>query len=84
MREARLRGVIRRRGFVITTRRDASSRPAADLVNRSFVAEAANRLSVADMTHVATRAGFSFLAIGVDVWSRCIVSETFDAVPEKF
>jgi putative transposase len=73
MRLAGLRGVSRRRGFVVTTRRDARNRPAADLVNRSFVAEAANRLWVADMTYVPTWAGFIFLAIVVDVWSRRIV-----------
>ncbi len=73
MRQARLRGVSRRRGFVVTTRRDARSRPAADLVNRSFAAEEANRLWVADMTYVPTWAGFIFLAIVVDVWSRRIV-----------
>jgi putative transposase len=73
MREARLRGVSRRRGFVVTTRRDARSRPAADLVNRSFIAKQPNRLWVADMTYVPTWAGFIFLAIVVDVWSRRIV-----------
>jgi putative transposase len=73
MRQAGLRGVSRRRGFVVTTQRDARARPAADLVNRSFAAEEANRLWVADMTYVPTWAGFIFLAIVVDVWSRRIV-----------
>jgi putative transposase len=73
MRQAGLRGVSRRRGFVVTTRRDARARSAADLVNRSFVAEQPNRLWVADMTYVPTWAGFIFLAIVVDVWSRRIV-----------
>ena len=73
MCRAGLRGVSRRRGFVVTTRRDTRQRPAADLVNRSFVAKAANQLWVADMTYVPTWAGFVFLAIVVDVWSRRIV-----------
>lgn len=73
MRRAGLRGVSRRRGFIATTRRDNGNRAAADLVNRTFAAEGANRLWVADMTHVPTWAGFIFLAIVVDVWSRRIV-----------
>lgn len=35
MRTAGLRGVSRRRGFVVTTQRDRRQRPAPDLVNRS-------------------------------------------------
>jgi putative transposase len=73
MRAAGLRGVSRRRGFVVTTQRDPKQRPAPDLVNRQFVAEAPNQLWVADMTYVPTWAGFLFLAIVLDVWSRRIV-----------
>ena len=73
MRTAHLRGVSRRRGFVVTTRRDRAQRPAPDLVKRRFTAEAANQLWVADMTYVPTWAGFVFLAIVLDVWSRRVV-----------
>ena len=38
MRRAEIRGVSRRRGYVVTTRRDARQRPAPDLVNRQFAA----------------------------------------------
>ena len=73
MRLASIRGVSRRRGFTITTRRDRRQRPAPDLVNREFAAAAPNRLWVADMTYVPTWAGFIYLAIVLDVWSRRIV-----------
>ena len=73
MRLAGLRGVSRRRSFVVTTQRDSKQRPAPDLVKRQFVADAANQLWVADMTYVPTWAGFIFLAIVLDVWSRRIV-----------
>jgi putative transposase len=73
MRCAALRGVSRRRGFVVTTRRDASSKVAPDLVKRAFVASGANQLWVADMTYVPTWAGFIYLAVVLDVWSRRIV-----------
>lgn len=73
MRHARLRGVSRRRGFVVTTQREARQRPAPDLVNRQFVAGRPNRLWVADMTYVPTWTGFLYLAIVLDVWSRRVV-----------
>jgi putative transposase len=73
MRNARLRGVSRRRGFVVTTRRDDRQVAAPDLVRRAFTAPGPNRLWVADMTYVPTWAGFVFLAIVLDVWSRRVV-----------
>ncbi len=72
MRRAGLRGVSRR-GYVVTTRRDPRQRPAPDRVNRRFVAAAPNQSWVADMTYVPTWAGFVYLAIVLDVWSRRIV-----------
>jgi putative transposase len=73
MRHNGIRGVSRRRGFVVTTRRDERQRPAPDLVQREFVADGPNQLWVADMTYVPTWAGFIYLAIVLDVWSRRIV-----------
>ena len=73
MRTAGLHGISKRRAFTITTQRDARQRPAPDLVNRSFRADAANLLWVADMTYVPTWAGFIYLAVVVDVWSRRVV-----------
>ena len=73
MRRHGIRGVSRRRGFVVTTRRDETHRRAPDLVNRRFVADGPNQLWVADITYVPTWAGFIFLAVVLDVWSRRIV-----------
>jgi hypothetical protein len=73
MRAAHLRGVRRRRGFVVTTQRDQRQRPAADLGNRHFAADAPNMLWVADSTYVPTWAGFIYLAVVLDVWSRRVV-----------
>jgi len=73
MRANAICGISRRRGFVVTTRRDQRQRPAPDLVQREFVADGPNQLWVADMTYVPTWAGFIFLAIVLDVWSRRIV-----------
>ena len=57
----------------MTTRRDQEARPAPDLVDRNFVAEAPNRLWVADITYVPTAAGFLYLAVVLDAFSRRIV-----------
>jgi putative transposase len=72
MRGAGLRGVSRRR-FPTTTQREPSHRPANDLVGRDFRAAGPNRLWVADITYVPTAAGFLFLAVVLDAWSRRIV-----------
>jgi putative transposase len=66
-------GVSRRRGFVVTTRRDQRQRPAPDLVNRRFTADGPDQLWVADLTYVPTWAGFLYLSIVLDVWSRRVV-----------
>jgi putative transposase len=66
MRHAGPRGVSRRRGFVVTARRDRDQRPAPDLVNRRFVAERPDQLWVADMTYIPTSAGFIYLAVVLD------------------
>lgn len=66
-----LQGVHRRKG-VVTTRR--GEEPAtADLVKRNFTADGPDRLWVADITYVPTAAGFLYLAIVLDVWSRKVV-----------
>jgi putative transposase len=72
MRRAGVHGVSRRKQFR-TTRRDATARPAPDLVRRQFEAPAPNRLWVADITYIATGAWFLFLAVVLDVWSRRVV-----------
>ena len=73
MRKASIRGVSRRRGFIVTTHQDSRYPPGPDLVQRRFVADAPNRLWVADITYVPTWKGFIFLAIVLDVWSRRVV-----------
>ena len=72
MREQGLAGVSRRRG-TRTTRPEPGRRAAPDLVERRFQAQAPNRLWVADITYVPTWAGFVFLAVVLDVFSRRIV-----------
>lgn len=77
MRSAGLRGVSRRRGWCVTTERDKRQRPAPDLVKREFVATSINQLWVADMTYIPTWAGFLYLAVVIDVYSRKVVGWAF-------
>ena len=50
-----------------------TTRPAPDLVQRAFTAEGPKRLWVADITYIATGAGFLYLAVVLDAWSRRVV-----------
>lgn len=72
MREAGLVGASRRKGCW-TTRRDKDARPAPDLVERRFIADAPDKLWVADITYIPTWTGFLFLSVVLDVFSRRIV-----------
>jgi putative transposase len=73
MREAGLVGACHRQGGPTTTQRDKEARPAPDLVDRDFTAQACNQLWVADITFVPTSSGFLYLAVVLDAWSRKIV-----------
>jgi putative transposase len=76
MRAASLAGASRRRR-VVTTRRNPTHHPASDLVQRNFAATGPNQLWVADITFIPTLAGFLFLAVVLDAWSRRIVGWAF-------
>jgi putative transposase len=73
MRHMSLRGAVRGRAFKVTTVVDEAAAPPPDLVHREFTASRPNQLWVADITYVATWAGFAYVAFVVDVFSRRIV-----------
>jgi putative transposase len=72
MREMGLAGVVRGKTKRTTVPGELAQRP-ADLVERKFTAPAPNRLWVADLTYIWTRAGFVYVAFVIDVFSRYIV-----------
>jgi putative transposase len=72
MRAAGLRGATLRR-YVVTTQPDLQAPRAIDLVERQFYSEGPDRLWVADVTYIPTWAGFLYLAMVMDVYSRRIV-----------
>ncbi|WP_420636852.1 IS3 family transposase [Candidatus Palauibacter sp.] len=73
MRTMRIEGATGRRWKTATTKRDAEARPAPDLVRRDFSASGPDRLWVADITYVPAWAGWLYLAVVLDVWSRRVV-----------
>jgi transposase InsO family protein len=73
MRDMGLSGATRDRAFKVTTRADENAFRPPDLVHREFAATRPNQLWVADITYVATWAGFAYVAFVLDVFSRRIV-----------
>lgn len=71
MRDAKLVGVSRRRWCTTTT--SDGTPPAPDLVDRDFTVDGPNRLWVADITYIPTWAGFLYLAVVIDAWSRRVI-----------
>ena len=63
----------RRRRFKVTTQSRSGQWVAPNLVERRFTTPALNRLWVGDVTFVATRQGWLYVAILLDVYSRRIV-----------
>lgn len=67
-----LSGVVRGRKRRTTIPAETTDRP-ADRVQRRFTAERPDQLWVADLTYVATWAGFVYVAFVIDVHARRIV-----------
>lgn len=72
MREMGIAGARRGKPKRTTVSDERAPRP-GDLVERQFVAPAPNRLWVADLTYVWTKAGFCYVAFVTDAFSRMIV-----------
>ena len=71
MSQAGLAGVSRRKSVITTVK--GGNRQAPDLVERNFTTPAPDRLWVADITYIPTWAGFLYLAVVLDAYSRRIV-----------
>lgn len=73
MRDHGIEGAKRRGKPWRTTTPDPEGRPAPDLVERDFTAQAPDRLWVADFTYLRTWEGVCFFSFVIDVFSRMIV-----------
>ena len=67
-----MQGTSRRQGAT-TTQSEEGVRPAPDWVERDFRADEPDELYVSDITYIPTAAGFLYLAVVLDVFSRRIV-----------
>lgn len=63
----------RRKKTAPMRRKAASAQATPDLVNRHFRASNRNDLWVADISQVPTQAGWLYVAVVLDVWSRMVV-----------
>ncbi|MFO1208728.1 MAG: IS3 family transposase [Amaricoccus sp.] len=72
MRQMGLQGIVRGKS-VRTTISDKAAPCPLDQVNRAFRVPAPNRLWVSDFPHVATWAGFAYVAFVIDAYARRIV-----------
>jgi len=83
MKQRGLKGVHRWK-WPVTTKWAKRQRPAPDLVRRDFTANAPNELWVADITYVPTTAGFLYLSVVLDVFSRRVVGWSMGSVGDCY
>ena len=87
-RVARLRRVHglltqRTRRFRLVVERHHFAPPAPNHVCRVFTAPDPNRLWAGDLTAIATRAGWLYLAVLLDLYSRRVIGWAMSATPDK-
>jgi putative transposase len=73
MRELGLKSRVTKAFTPTTTKSDPTKRPAANVLNRDFTADAPNRKWVTDITYLPTAAGWVYLAVVLDLFSRKVV-----------
>ncbi len=73
MREAGLTGTPKRRFRPTTTDSDHDDRVADNVLDRKFVASAPNQAWVGDITYLATKSGWVYLVVLLDLFSRKVV-----------
>jgi putative transposase len=79
MGELGLKSRVCRKFIPTTTQTDPSKRPAENKLDRDFTAAAPNRKWVTDITYLATAAGWVYLAVVVDLFSRKVVGWSIGA-----
>ena len=72
MREAGLRSKVRRK-YRVTTDSKHHFPIAPNLLERNFTAEAPDKVWVSDITYLATRTGWLYLTVIIDLFSRMVV-----------
>ena len=82
MQAQQLRGRVRRR-FVTTTNSAHTMPVAPNLLERDFTATAPNQRWVGDVTYLRTPAGFVYLAVVLDLYSRRVVGWSLGAMNDR-
>jgi len=87
-RVARLRRVHglearRTRRFRLVVEQHQFAPPAPNRLHQIFVAPAANRVWVGDLTAIATRSGWLYLAVLLDLYSRRVIGWAMSAKPDQ-
>jgi transposase InsO family protein len=77
MRQAAILAKMTRR-FRVTTRAKLNPPPAPNRLQAPFLSRQANRQWVADLTFIPTRAGWLYLAVVLDLFSRKVVGWAMD------
>ena len=78
MRQAEL-SAQRKRRRVLTTKRDATHPVAPNVLNREFTATEPNTKWATDITYIPTTAGWLYLAVILDLYSRAVVGWSMSA-----
>lgn len=73
MRELGLKSRIAKAWTPTTTKSDPSKRPAPNVLDRDFTAEKPNQKWVTDITYLPTLAGWAYVAVVLDLFSRKVV-----------
>jgi putative transposase len=73
MREMGLKSRVCKAWRPTTTQSDPSKQPAPNVLAQDFTAEAPNRKWVTDITYVHTLAGWAYVAVVLDLFSRKVV-----------
>jgi putative transposase len=79
MRELGLKSKVCKRFMPTTTQADPTKQPAENTLDRNFAVDAPNRKWVTDITYLATAAGWVYLAVVVDLFSRKAVGWSIGA-----
>ena len=73
MRELGLKSRVSSKLKPATAITDPDKKPAANLLDQQFQAKAPNQKWVADITYLPTKAGWVYLAVVIDLFSRKVV-----------
>ncbi len=73
MRELGIKSRVSKKFRPTTTQADPTKQPAENVLDRDFTADAPNRKWVTDITYLPTAAGWVYLAVVIDLFSRKVI-----------